>query len=71
MAERVRKGMESHVFNLEVQQENAKQTIQHRQTVSLGVSELEPQIKAATDFLESADQKLYNSKQTGRNRVTV
>lgn len=42
----------------------------HPVTVSVGASTLTPQITTTDLLLGSADQALYHSKQTGRNRVT-
>ncbi|MDD2785203.1 MAG: GGDEF domain-containing protein, partial [Sulfuricurvum sp.] len=38
-------------------------------TVSLGVSEFQPQFKSFSEFLNDADQKLYRAKESGRNTV--
>ena len=67
LAERIRAAVESHPFM--VTNEKGEQ-LQHRQTLSLGVAELTASHVLATDFLEIADQRLYQSKQAGRNRVT-
>jgi diguanylate cyclase (GGDEF)-like protein len=40
-------------------------------TISLGVTELRPETAAAKTLLAEADQALYMSKQTGRDRVTT
>jgi PleD family two-component response regulator len=45
--------------------------VDHRQTMSMGVSQLSPDMQTVEAFLESADKKLYFSKQNGRNKVTV
>lgn len=42
-----------------------------KQTVSLGVSQLNPTMNQPADLLEDADKKLYKSKQNGRNQVTI
>ena len=39
--------------------------------ISMGVTQLKGAIGTTKEFLESADKKLYNSKQTGRNKVTT
>jgi diguanylate cyclase (GGDEF)-like protein len=40
-------------------------------TSSLGVSELKSDMDEGTDLIKSADRALYESKQGGRNRVSV
>jgi len=42
-----------------------------RFSVSLGVAELSPEVRACRDWMERADTALYDSKRAGRNRVTV
>lgn len=68
LAERIRSAVESHPFLVTT---DSGQQKQHRQTVSLGVAELTPDIATGASFLEVADQRLYQSKQTGRNKVTA
>jgi diguanylate cyclase (GGDEF)-like protein len=71
LAERIRSTMENHVFNIEVDSSNGgRKTQPHRQTLSLGVSQLQNDMATYEVLLESADKKLYASKQTGRNKVT-
>lgn len=62
-AERIRSIVELHVFTFEDKK--------IKQTISLGVSQLNPDMKEPKDLLEDADQKLYQSKAKGRNRVTI
>lgn len=71
LAERIRQKHESHNFLIEIEQKNQKKRIQHRQTISMGVQQLRPNFATPKELLEAADQKLYNSKQTGRNKVTI
>ena len=62
-AERIRKTLETHAFVYE------GKTL--TQTVSMGVSEIAPEFKGYKDLLDDADRKVYQSKKTGRNRVTL
>ncbi len=63
MAERIRKAVEAYPFAC-----NGKQL---KQTISIGVSENQPGFGAYKDILDDADRKLYQSKNAGRNRITV
>jgi diguanylate cyclase (GGDEF)-like protein len=72
LAERIRVMMENHVFNIDVESSNGgRKVVPHKQTLSLGVSQLTAEMAGFEALLESADKKLYHSKQTGRNKVTV
>lgn len=71
LAERLRIKHETHVFQLDQEKDGAKIKVPHKQHVSMGVAQLKPNIPTTKDFLEVADKKLYNSKHTGRNKVTV
>lgn len=71
LAERIRQKHEAHPFLIDFEQSGQKRRVQHRQTISMGVQQLKPNISTPKELLEAADQKLYNSKQTGRNKVTV
>ncbi len=63
LAERIRATFEQHRF--EIQGHVIKQTL------SMGVSQLNAKMNSTESFLEDADKKLYQSKQNGRNRVTI
>jgi UDP-glucose 6-dehydrogenase len=63
LAERIRKAVEGHQFKYE--------SHKIRQTVSSGVSQLNKNITTAKALLDSADKKLYKSKSSGRNKVTI
>jgi diguanylate cyclase (GGDEF)-like protein len=67
LAERLRIAIQNHIFKIEVD----GKVVDHRQTMSMGVSQLAPDMQTMESFLESADKKLYFSKQNGRNKVTV
>jgi diguanylate cyclase (GGDEF)-like protein len=67
LAERLRIAVQNNVFNIEVE----GRVVAHRQTMSMGVSQMSPDMQTIEAFLESADKKLYQSKQTGRNKITV
>ena len=72
LAERIRSAMEAHTFYLKVMgPDRGRQTIRHKQTFSVGVSQLTGDMHSAQDLMESADKKLYTSKRNGRNRVTL
>lgn len=67
MAERVRRAIAQHVYTLKI---DDNRTVEHRQTISLGIQQLDSTVTTAESFLEKADQNLYASKSAGRNRVT-
>lgn len=72
LGERVRKSMEDYIFKLTYADDKGGQhKANHKQTVSVGVSQLNDSMPTPKDLLEDADKKLYHSKQTGRNKVTV
>jgi diguanylate cyclase (GGDEF)-like protein len=61
LAERIRKAIEGHRFLHE------GSTL--RQTVSMGVAEMTPAMHSCEALLEDADNKLYQAKDAGRNRI--
>ncbi|MCJ7734789.1 MAG: GGDEF domain-containing protein, partial [Anaerolineales bacterium] len=61
VANRLRKIIESHNFL------NGSKTI--KITISLGVIELDDQIKILSDLMNKADQYMYQAKQSGRNQT--
>lgn len=72
LAERIRKNIEEYVFKVEhTDAHGKKQIISHTQTLSLGVASIEPEMKEVKQLLQVADERLYRSKQTGRNKVTA
>ncbi|KZL38274.1 GGDEF domain-containing protein [Secundilactobacillus collinoides] len=60
-------GMQERLSKLVIRYGNQKMSI----TVSVGVAQLGPQDRKATDFYQRADELLYHSKAHGRNRVTA
>lgn len=71
LAERIRQQMENHIFNLETETDGTRKISPHKQTISIGVAQVDSHIQSYEQLLEAADKKLYFSKQNGRNRVTV
>lgn len=72
LAERIRLSVANKAFLLSRAESGGKVSkIKHRQTVSVGVAELTQNMQTAEDLLEKADRKLYESKKTGRNRVSA
>jgi len=63
VAERVRKGIASHVFY------HKGRAIPV--TVSLGVATLRPGFLTGADVYQAADKAMYESKRNGKNRVTI
>jgi diguanylate cyclase (GGDEF)-like protein len=64
VAERIRKTVEENPFRGEDQSLFV--------TVSMGVAEFKPaRIRSASQMIAEADKALYQSKETGRNRITV
>src|SRR5688572_18288350 len=63
VAERVRQGIADHVFSF------GGTTIPV--TVSLGVATIKPGFQKGADVYQEADRALYESKRSGKNRVTV
>jgi len=45
--------------------------IEIKYTVSMGIAEVEPTLKTVSQWLENSDSALYQSKDNGRNKVTI
>jgi two-component system cell cycle response regulator len=63
IADQIRGKVQGHEFNYE----GKKIPV----TTSLGVAELRSDMETASDLIKSSDKALYESKEGGRNRVTV
>lgn len=63
MAERLRKKIEQQLFEIN--------GTQQRITISLGLAEFKSDFNNYVDWIDAADQALYKSKHSGKNRVTV
>lgn len=63
LAERLRKQVESHAFKIE--------SLTLEVTVSVGIAEFNQQFAEPVKWIEAADQALYRSKHSGRNRSSV
>jgi diguanylate cyclase (GGDEF)-like protein len=63
IAETIRGKVQMHEFNYEGQRIPV--------TTSLGVAELKSDMETATDLIKASDKALYESKKSGRNRVTI
>lgn len=72
IAERLRATIAAHRFELPLAQPDGAAThAVHRQTISLGVAQLEPSMLDEYDLLSAADRMLYAAKRAGRNCVFV
>ncbi len=63
VAEAIRGKIHTHEFNFK--------GVRIPVTTSLGVAELTLEMESAEQLIKAADQALYTSKQSGRNRVTI
>jgi diguanylate cyclase (GGDEF)-like protein len=62
-AERLRREVESAVVKYN--------DIELKYTISLGIAEVDPSIKNHEAWIECADAALYNSKESGRNKISL
>jgi diguanylate cyclase (GGDEF)-like protein len=65
LAEKLRSRIADHEFDPDLLEGTV------RSTCSFGVAELNDGMKSAEDFFSAADDALYESKNHGRNRITV
>lgn len=65
LAERIRKSIESHKFDLD-STTNPQESLSF--TVSIGVANLTPEVEQVSTLLQQADRALYCAKENGRNR---
>lgn len=68
-AEQIRVAVANQIFILDRGEGASPRTVQHRQTISLGVAEFAPPMRDGSDLLAIADRWLYQAKHGGRNRV--
>ena len=66
LADRIRSQLAEFVFTIR----NGMQRINHKQTLSAGVATLSSKLASVSALLKAADEKLYESKHAGRNRVS-
>lgn len=71
VAETVRQKNEEFIHKFEVEENGQNKTIEHTQTVSIGVAGVKSKIASPKELLEIADKRLYQSKKNGRNRWTL
>lgn len=65
VAEKIRRTIENAQFDNQEAQPGGNLT------VSVGVAEQKKELNSCEDFVKSADEALYKSKESGRNRVTL
>jgi len=69
LAERLRVAVAREVHEIEVAGPNGPQTVQHHQTMSVGVAIYKPAMADEFDLMAAADRMLYAAKRNGRDRV--
>lgn len=72
LAERIRGALEQ--FPIELPDplvKTSSKPVEHRQTVSMGVAELTPEMASELDLLQAGDRALYEAKRRGRNQVCI
>lgn len=70
VAETIRQKCEEFKHTLDFEENGQKKHVEHTQTVSIGIAGFNPNMATPKQLLEIADQKLYQSKKEGRNRLT-
>ncbi len=71
VAENIRNKCQSFSHSIDYMSNGTKMHAEHTQTISVGIAGLKPEMNSPKELLELADQKLYQSKKDGRNRVTI
>lgn len=71
VAETIRQKCEEFHHSIDYQENGQKKHVEHSQTISIGIAGFDPKMTTPKQLLEVADQKLYQSKKDGRNRLTV
>ena len=72
VAERIRQAMAQFPIELpDPLNKTSSKPVEHRQTVSMGVAELGPEMASELDLLQAGDRALYAAKRRGRNQVSV
>ena len=71
VAETVRQKCETSPHAIDYEEAGSKKHADHVQTISVGIAEIGPNMSDPKELMELADQKLYQSKKGGRNRVTI
>ncbi|MFO1272614.1 MAG: GGDEF domain-containing protein [Rubrivivax sp.] len=71
VADRARQAVADHRFVLGDSGVPGPSAVVHRQTVSMGVASLAPDMADPIDLIAAADRKLYESKNGGRDRVSA
>ncbi len=71
VAETIRQKCEETVHTIAYVENGQNKQVAHTQTISIGIGGYNPNMTAPKDLLELADQKLYQSKKDGRNRLTL
>lgn len=72
LAERIRAAMQDFAIELpDPLNKSSSKLVEHRQTVSMGVAELTPEMASELELLQAGDRALYEAKRRGRNQVCL